>query len=95
MVNLNISYATGDQTDPSIYLSLHNKAKDSLLDYDLSILMSLFQLKRLQQQQSSIVILLLNNSQSCQHSGKYKKDMLLPHPAKAGPPRRVLDVPIP
>ena len=33
-VNLTLSYAKKDQTDPSIYLSLHNVLKDSFRDYD-------------------------------------------------------------
>ena len=34
IVNLNLSYAKKDQTDPSEYLSLHNEVKDGFRDYD-------------------------------------------------------------
>ena len=34
MVNLTLSYAKKDQTDPSKYLSLHNEVKDVFRDYD-------------------------------------------------------------
>ena len=34
MVNLTLSYAKKDQTDPSTYLSLHNEVKDVFRDYD-------------------------------------------------------------
>ena len=33
MVNLTLSYATKDQTDPSKYLSLHIEVKDYFQDY--------------------------------------------------------------
>ena len=34
MVNLTLSYAKKDQTDPSKYISLHNEVKDVFRDYD-------------------------------------------------------------
>ena len=34
MVNLTLSYAKKDQTDPSQYISLHNEVKDVFRDYD-------------------------------------------------------------
>ena len=34
MVNLKLSYAKKDQTDPSKYISLHNEVKDVFRDYD-------------------------------------------------------------
>ena len=34
MVNLTLSYAKEDQTDPSKYISLHNEMKDVFRDYD-------------------------------------------------------------
>ena len=34
MVNLTLSYAKKDQTDPSKYRSLHNEVKDVFQDYD-------------------------------------------------------------
>ena len=34
MVNLTLSYAQKDQTDPSKYISLHNEVKDVFQDYD-------------------------------------------------------------
>ena len=34
MVNLAFSYAKKNQTDPSLYLSLHNEVKDTFRDYD-------------------------------------------------------------
>ena len=34
MVNLTLSYAKKDQTDPSKYISLHNEVKDIFRDYD-------------------------------------------------------------
>ena len=60
MVNLTLSYAKKDQTDPSKYISLHNEAKDVFQDYISSTLMALFHMTRLQQQQSLIIILPLN-----------------------------------
>ena len=34
MVNLTLSYAKEDQTDPSKYISLHNEVKDVFQDYE-------------------------------------------------------------
>ena len=61
MVNLTLSYAKKDQTDPLKYLSLHNEVKDVFRDYDFIYTDgSTLQMTRLQQQQSLIIILPLN-----------------------------------
>ena len=62
MVNLTLSYAKKDQTDPSQYISLHNEVKDIFRDYDFIYTdgsVSDDNL-RLQRRQSLIIILPLN-----------------------------------